>query len=136
MKLDIVRFDFTDESTIGGLSIDGLFFSWTLEDPTRTGPKLPGETCIPCGRYRVIIDWSNRFQRMMPHILDVPDFLGIRFHVANKAKDVAGCIGLGYFRGYNQIWDSRHAFEDFFGRLEAALKAGEEVWLTIKEGVL
>jgi hypothetical protein len=136
MKLDIVRFEFSGKSTIGGLLIDNQFFCWTLEDPTRTGPKIPGETCISVGRYRVIIDDSERFKRPMPHVLDVPDFTGIRIHKGNSALDVRGCIAIGFERGPDKIWESGPAFDEFFDRLDAAINAGEEVWLTIREGAV
>ena len=81
MKLSLIRKVFTDKSTIGTLQIDGGVSMFTLEDVDRKleagGVKIPGQTAIPRGTYTVIIDFSNRFQRMMLHVLDVPQFDGI-----------------------------------------------------------
>ena len=89
MKLVLIR-DQTDiDGTFGRLYINGLFECHTLEDVDRLlekgGTKIPGETAIPRGEYKVIIDWSNRFKKEMMHVLDVPQFAGIRIHAGNYA---------------------------------------------------
>lgn len=75
----ITRRTYTRNSTIGDLYIDGQYFSHTLEDTIRE-VKVAGVTAIPYGRYEVIINFSNRFQRPMPLLLNVPGFLGVRIH--------------------------------------------------------
>ena len=94
MELKVIRKEFTDSSTIGEMWIDNTFFCYTLEDVKRE-VKIYGETCIPYGRYKVIVNMSNRFKVMMPLLLDVPQFEGIRIHKGNKAIDTHGCILVG-----------------------------------------
>lgn len=69
MNLTLERFDFTTERTIGRLSIDGHEAAYTLEDAVHGGPKIPGETAIPAGRYAVKVTKSQRFGRMLPELL-------------------------------------------------------------------
>ena len=57
--------------------------------------KVYGETCIPYGTYKVVINKSPKFKRLMPRLLDVPHFDGILIHSGNTEKDSAGCIILG-----------------------------------------
>lgn len=109
--------------------IDGKFECYTLEDITRTGAKVYGETAIPSGTYRLVIDWSNRYGRKMPHVLDVPGFDGIRIHAGNTAVDTLGCILLGKTKGTDSIGQSKMAFEEFYRKLDAA----KEATLTIQE---
>src|SRR5689334_1352299 len=91
MNLQLLRQQFTTDSTIGSLYIDGEFECFTLEDTVRApGIKIAGATAIPSGTYEVTIDLSARFGRMMPHVLDVPMFKGIRIHPGNTAKDTEG----------------------------------------------
>ncbi len=120
MNLSLMRFEFTQDSTIGRLFLDDMFLMWTLEDQDRDGPKVYGETCIPEGTYRVVIDWSNRFNRRMPHVLDVPGFEGVRIHPGNTSKDTQGCILVGNTHEPNFVGDSRRAFNDLFENLDVA----------------
>jgi hypothetical protein len=132
MDLVLVRKTFTKVSTIGDFLIDGDLFCYSLEDMVREpGVKVPGQTAIPEGCYRVIIDQSARFRRAMPHVLDVPGFEGIRIHNGNTPEHTEGCILLGYQKGKDFIGDSKRAFNDFFDRLYYALAKGE-AWITIR----
>ena len=51
----------TENSTIGELLVDGIWECFTLEDVERP-VKIKGETAIPKGTYKVIINESNRFK--------------------------------------------------------------------------
>lgn len=126
--------------TLGELFVDGQKFCETLEDPVRevTGLsveqwKIKGETAIPRGRYRVIIDFSPRFQRPMLHLLNVPGFAGIRVHGANSAKDVEGCIGVGEKRTEQRgITRCGRVLERLQARVAEALAAGRDVWMEVR----
>ncbi len=86
MELRIKRTDFSDQSTIGELSVNGQFECYTLEDKVRP-EKIAGKTAIPAGRYEVVISFSQRFQRPLPLLLKVPNFEGIRIHPGNTAGE-------------------------------------------------
>ena len=124
MKLELIRKDFTEISTIGDLLIDGEFFCYTLEDTVRD-KKINGVTAIPYGTYEVIINFSNRFQRPMPLLLNVPGFDGIRIHSLNTSDQTEGCIGIGFTKGNNYIGQSRKAFNELMPVLQKALKNGK-----------
>lgn len=135
-KLKIARDILDDVSSIGVLTIDGIYECYTLEDRDRKlevvgcSAKVKKETCIPRGTYEVVIDYSVRFKRNMPHILDVPCFDGIRIHAGNTASDTEGCILLGKTEGKDWIGESGAQFKAFYPKLEAALKKGK-VYLEI-----
>lgn len=135
MKLQVDRFAFSDECTIGRMSINDEYFCWTLEDPFRVNYKVFGETCIPGGLYKVIIDESNRFKRRMPHILDVPNFTGIRIHKGNTAANTKGCILVGYKRTNNSVFESGLAFDALFDKLDVAEHNEDPIYLLIREVV-
>ena len=71
MQITVKRLYKTENSTIGELLIDGVFECFTLEDKERP-VKIKSETAIPKGTYKVIINQSNRFKRLLPLLIDVP----------------------------------------------------------------
>lgn len=130
MKLVLIRNVLTEESTIGELYVDGIFECFTLEDKTRN-IKIDGRTAIPIGIYQVIIDFSKRFQKEMPHLLDVPNFTGIRIHSGNTAEDTNGCILVGTTKSENKILQSKIAFTKLFNKLDEAYQKNEEISIEI-----
>lgn len=106
MKLELKRIAFRNTYTIGKLYINGKYFCDTLEDYNRDFNKdgdlndkgeikVFGETAIPYGTFKVIMNMSNRFKKIMPLLLDVPHFAGIRIHAGTKPEHSHGCILVG-----------------------------------------
>lgn len=91
MELRVVRDAFYEDTTMGKMFINGVFFGFTLEDKVRP-KKIKGETAIDSGEYEVVLSMSPRFKRIMPEILNVPNFVGVRIHGGNTHKDTEGCI--------------------------------------------
>jgi hypothetical protein len=130
MEMQVTRQTFTDKSTIGELTIDGVHQCFTLEDKVRD-QKVFGETAIPAGRYEVVVNFSNHFQKMLPELVAVPDFEGVRIHSGNTDKDTEGCILVGKIKGTDEISESRDAFKTLFEKIQAAA-AQEKVFIEIK----
>ncbi len=82
--LVLIRTDLLDTCTIGELYHNDKFICYTLEDKVRP-IKIYGETAIPYGTYKVIVNHSQRFNQLMPLLLNVPNFEGIRVHMGNYA---------------------------------------------------
>lgn len=105
MNLTLKRLNLTPNYTEGELYVNGVYFCKTLEDTNRdlnkngqfdnNEKKVYGETCIPYGKYKVILSYSPKFKRELPEILDVPNFQGIRVHRGNKISDTLGCVLCG-----------------------------------------
>ena len=135
MKLTLVRDTFTDKSTIGILEVDGQFFSYTLEDKDRKledgGEKVYGQTCIPRGAYEVIIDFSPKYNKEMPHILKVPGYEGIRIHSGNKSEDTEGCILVGSSKSKDFVGNSKVTFDKLMELLDKAYQRNEPISLVI-----
>jgi len=126
MEIKIKRLHRTEHSTIGELSIDGVFECFTLEDKERE-VKIKGETAIAKGTYQVIINRSNRFKKLLPLLLNVPNFEGIRIHSGNSNHDTEGCILVGRTRSQDFIGQSRKAFDRLFKKMQKA----ENITITI-----
>lgn len=140
MLLEIKRFEYGTTFTIGKLYINGEFHCYTLEDRVREVKgvpvvvwKIPGETAIPKGTYKLILDFSNRFQKTLPHILNVPGYEGVRIHSGNTSKDTEGCILVGKtWNGGDFVGGSRAAFDPLLQRLAAS---PEEVQIRIGDSL-
>lgn len=131
MHIKLIRDTFTKNSTIGKLFVNDRYECNTLEDVVRVGKKVYGATAIPEGTYNVTIDWSMKYQKYMPHILDVPEFQGIRIHSGNTPDDTEGCILLGMGRKVDWVSQSKLAFEAFFLKLDNAVEKNEKITIEV-----
>ena len=117
MKLTLKRNFKGADYTIGKLYIDGHYFCDTLEDTVRpANKKISGKTAIPAGNYKVIKSYSPRFKKILPEILNVPNFTGVRIHAGNTAKDTDGCILLGLNKTKGAFLDSQATITYFMAR--------------------
>ena len=128
-------------STIGTMKVDGVAFGYTLEDVVRTVDpsipdaeeirrvKIPGETAIPAGKYRVALHDSPKFGRV-PKIHNVPGFSDILIHAGNRAADTRGCLLVGFIRLLGAIGASRDALRLLVDRMESA---GGEATIDIRD---
>ena len=131
MKLILRRVEYGYTYTIGKLYVNADFECWVLEDRVRDGKKIWGETAIPAGIYKVVIDHSERFGKDYPHLLDVPGFEGVRIHSGNSSKDTEGCLLVGTtLGGGDRILGSRDAYASLFPKIQKALET-EEVTINI-----
>ena len=140
MDLRLDRLWLAPLDTLGALSIDGLFECFVLEDQVRApGIKVPGQTAIPAGRYRLSITPSARFKEALPLLADVPGFEGIRIHAGNTHDDTEGCLLVGQVLTGRvpgpsfTVCNSRRALNALLPKLTAGLATGS-VWLTVAAG--
>lgn len=78
MKLRVERLWKKATYTVGRLYVNDRLYCNTLEDVIRNldkEAKVPGKTAIPAGTYKVIFNWSPKFGRNLPRLLNVPHFL-------------------------------------------------------------
>lgn len=145
MEIKLIRKSFTHKTTIGDLFVDGAFECNTLEDVDRdliisddlkdiARKKIHGETAIPYGRYEVIISFSNRFKCLMPLLVNVPGFAGVRIHSGNTSEHTEGCLLVGTKENADFISHSKDAYSKLFDKIRNAA-ATEKVFIDIiKEG--
>ena len=123
MLIEVKRFEFKDTYTVGKMYIDNIYECYTLEDVVRTGAKVNGQTAIPTGTYNLIINHSNRFNRDLPLLENVPNFTGVRIHSGNTSANTEGCILVGTtWSGKDFIGNSKVAFNKLFEKLKKAKK--------------
>lgn len=129
---------FTERSTIGRLYFQNNVMCFTLEDRIRKLQdekglfhpewKVRAHTAIPAGRYKLLVNHSPKFNKLLPLVLNVPLFEGIRWHPGNTDHDTEGCLLLGETRGDDRIMGSVNAFDLVFPVVRAACGAGP-VWV-------
>lgn len=143
MKLTIKRTITRNSYTLGKLYIDGVYFCDTLEDRDRRltqnmsveqikSMKVPGETAIPKGTYKVTLDVvSSKFSKYpfymqtcggkLPRLIDVKGYEGILIHVADGPKRdslVQGCIGIGNLSAEEYLMNGKKVFIELYNKLK------------------
>ena len=117
--------------TIGEWTVDDKKMCNSMEDRDRglqqymsdgeiARLKEYGETAIPTGKYKVTMTYSPKYKRMMPQVMNVKGFTGVRIHSGNTAQDSLGCILLGDNDKKGWISNSRKRCEEFEKMLIAA----------------
>lgn len=129
MRIELVRIAFKSTYTIGKLYVDGKYFCDVLEDVDRgldssmneseiLKKKVKGETAIPTGHYVINITYSPKYKRMMPLLLDVKGFSGIRIHSGNTSKDTEGCLLVGKNKKVGMVLESRDTYKRLFEMMQ------------------
>lgn len=111
MKMTLKRIFKGNQYTIGKLYIGGEYFCDTLEDAVRP-EKIKNETAIPAGTYDVILNMSNRFKKILPLLLKVPNYEGVRIHSGNTKEDTSGCILVGENKVKGQVINSKQKMNE------------------------
>lgn len=137
MKFTLIRDTFHPDYTLGALFYDGARYGYTCEDRDRKledepGAKVKGQTAIPRGLYKMLPRYSVRFKKVLPLLIDVPGFEGVRIHGGNTAEDTEGCPLLGEERTENGVRNCASLVSKLTDTLLAAEKAGNDVWIEVK----
>lgn len=139
MQLDVNRNILkTPQRTIGSFSVNCSRLFYSCEDAVRevigqpvAQWKIQNQTAIPAGTYKVIMSFSPHFNRILPELLDVLGYSGVRIHNGNTEADTDGCIliGLTYFNG--GVQNSVAALNQFLPIIEAAWSRNEPIQITV-----
>lgn len=141
MKLRLERLWPKKDYTVGRLYVDDRLFCNTLEDrivdKNKNGvfdgdeKKVYGESAIPYGTYKIIYNWSPKFRRNLPRLLNVPHFEGILIHPGNTAADSAGCILVGKNTEVGRLTNSRYISDELNKLIDEAQQKGEPITIEI-----
>lgn len=135
MKIKTVQFEKGIDYMISRVYVDGVYECYFMEDPLRD-VKIHGITAIPRGTYEIVVTMSDRFKKMLPLLLNVSNYRGVRIHKLNVATETEGCLGpgkrLGSLDGKRAVLDSKNAFDALFLKINNALEKGEKVFIELK----
>lgn len=145
MEIVVDRIKSDDDSTVSCVYVDSKFVCFGLEDEYRE-EKIPKETRIPAGSYRVTLrkegGFHNRYQARYPfhrgmlHVRDVPGFEYILIHTGNTDEDTAGCLIVGEqsitTEGEMRVNFSRNAYQKLYPLVVDAAEA-EDLYITYRD---
>ena len=142
MEIQVNRIARKNGYTIGRMSLNGVYFCDTLEDTDRNlnaamsldeilSKKRKGITAIPTGKYDVILTFSPRFKRVLPLLLSVKGYEGVRIHAGNTAEDTEGCLLVGENKEKGKVLKSRATLEKLMSILLKCEKRKEKISITI-----
>lgn len=142
MEIIVKRVARRDTYTIGKMYLNGEYFCDVLEDRdrglTQSTPlstikkiKIPNETAIPTGLYKVIVNMSPKFRRFLPRLLNVPGFEGVLIHRGNSDKDSSGCLLIGENKVKGKVINSTIYENKLVDILSKVQNSGEEITIKI-----
>lgn len=153
LKLRLERRWKRDSYTIGALFVNDVRFSETVEDCDRgldssmsieeiKSKKIYAETAIPAGTYKIILtrspkfmnkSWAIPYNGLVPELVNVKGFSGVRIHPANYATELEGCIAPGFNKVKGGVVNSVLTYTDLMKNyIYPAWERGEEIKLTIE----
>lgn len=137
----VIQRDGRENFTPGRMYFEGHAFCHTCEDEDRFLENVPGhenstkvfgKTAIPRGKYRMITSESPRFGRILPEVLHVPGFTGIRIHGGNTAEDSHGCILVGQIKTATGVAKCAPTVTQIINSIDDAAELGIETWLEVE----
>jgi hypothetical protein len=143
MELELTRIAYRPTYTIGRLYINGKYFCDTIEDVVRDKNrdgdlddegegKVMHQTAIPQGRYVVVVNQSARFKRLLPLLLGVKGFEGIRIHNGVDETSSSGCIIVGENKQVGKVANGRPYMNKLTELINEIQHKGEKTVITIR----
>ena len=154
MEIVLKRVAPRETYTIGHIYVNDVRFCDAVEDRDRglrqgmspaqiSAVKVPGQTAIPKGRYRIDMEtYSSRYGGVpfykelcggrVPRLVNVPGYAGVLIHAGNSAEDSAGCIIVGENKAVGKVLNSRATLTRLYKEMATAHAAGEEIFITIE----
>ena len=142
MELKLIRKYRKTDYTIGILYVNNKYFCEILEDTDRglkdsmsleeiKKIKIKDQTCIPYGKYQILMTYSPKYKKIMPLVNNVKGFEGIRIHSGNTNKDTSGCLLPGFNKIKGQVINSRETFNKLYSLIQTATNNKENVTIEI-----
>ena len=142
MRLRLERKYLGPENTIGHLYLNGIRLCEMIEDKVRDvnedgdlddegEEKVYGETAIPYGYYHMDLTMSPKFKRLLPIIVNVRHFEGIRIHRGNTASDSHGCLLPGENKEKGKVINSTKYEMIIIEEMLQAIRNREEMTIKI-----
>lgn len=151
MELDVIRYGHGKKSTLSLFMINKKFSVYTIEDAFHV-VKIPGETRIPNGTYKVILRTTGghharykkkfpEFHKGMLHVINVPNYKYILIHIGNTDDDTEGCllpgdISVNNISSAGRVENSTIAYKRIYPIIANAIESGEDVFINYKDIVL
>lgn len=153
LQLTLTRRYKCSDYTIGRMQVGSVVTSDTLEDRDRGLTdtmsvaaiklrKIFGKTAIPTGTYRVKLTysakfasrpWAKKYGDLVPEILNVKGFGGVRIHPGNDQYDTDGCPLVGENKVKGKVINSVEKYCALMNEyLIPAHRRNDEIWITIR----
>lgn len=136
----IIRVAQGHNTTLSHLYINRVFGCYLLEDCIREF-KIPGETCIPTGPYKLKLNkdagMNERYFKAYPkihkgmiEISGLANFSLVFIHIGNYHQDTKGCPLTGHYWMHNgvdfTVMQSAFAYQQVYPRLVSLIENGSD----------
>lgn len=142
-----------EKHTVGRWFVNGNYMGNSLEDKDRgladwmseaaiKTMKIAGLTAIPTGTYELRLTvspkfknkpWAKKYNGLVPEVVGVKGFSGVRIHPGTTVSDTDGCPLIGENTAVGRLTSSQKRYYELMDKyLMPAHLSGETMKLTVK----
>lgn len=118
--------------THGELSVNGLRLGYTREPAGWRKIHMDPLGIIPPGLYRVVVSFSETYQRHVPEIVGVPGFADVRIHGCEMLEPQTGHILLGKDLTPDGVRDTDTVNKVLISMLGETINTRHKCWINVR----
>ena len=132
LRLALNRIKVRPYWTLGERLVNGLRLGYTREPSGFRMIDTPPLDIVPPGQYRIVVSFSELFQRHVPELVGVPGFDDVRIHGCDLIEPRTGHILLGKDLTPDGVRDSDVVNKIIISIIGEAIATNRKCWLDIK----
>lgn len=131
LRLTLNRIKVRPYFTHGEMLVNGLRLGYTREPAGFRRLDSPPLDIVPAGEYRVVVSFSELFQRHVPEVVGVPGFDDVRIHGCDLIEPRSGHVLLGKEMTPDGVRETAAVNKILVSMIGEAINTNHKCWIEI-----